>query len=186
MARLERAPLYVVFVDLTKAYDSVDRTTLFEAMVHELGVAPGTVAILRRMYADVQACVLWDSLLSLQFCLGVLQRCPASPIVFSLFLDHLEAFLDQEAGTGTASEIEAVRCAGLLIPLLLFVDDIAILSWSLEVLQRLVAALSVFCTHNKLVVNLGKTGWLMGGCSPRSGTAGLRLWFNRCEVTPVS
>ena len=53
MAQLERAPLYVVFVDLTKAYDSVDGTTLFAAMVHELGVALGTVAILRRMYSDV-------------------------------------------------------------------------------------------------------------------------------------
>ena len=106
--------------------------------------------------------------------------------MFSLFLDRLEAFLDQEAGTGTASEIEAVRCAGLLIPLLLFADNIAILSRSLVVLQRLMAALSVFCTRNKLVVNLGKTGWLVGGCSPCSGTAGLRLWFDRCEVTPVS
>ena len=178
----------MVFVDLTKAYDSVDRTTLFEAMVHELGVKPGTVAILRRMYSDILACVLRDSLLSSQFpvCLGVLQGCPASPIVFSLFLDRLEAFLNQEAGTGTASEIEAIRCASLLIPLLLFTDDIAIPSWSLEVLQRLVAALSVFCTRNKLAVNLGKTGWLVGGCLPRSGMAGMHLWFDRCEVTPVS
>ena len=53
MARLERAPLYVVFVDLTKAYDSVDRTTLFEAMVHELGVASETVSLLCRMYSDM-------------------------------------------------------------------------------------------------------------------------------------
>ena len=53
MARVERAPLYVVFVDLTKAYDSVDRKTLFEAMVHELGIALGTVSILRRMYLDL-------------------------------------------------------------------------------------------------------------------------------------
>ena len=82
--------------------------------------------------------------------------------------------------------MEAVRCAGLLIPLLLFADDIAIPSRSLEVLQRLVAALSVFCTRNKLVVNLGKPGWLVGGCPPRSGTDGLCLWFNRCAVTPVS
>ena len=81
-------------------------------------------------------CVLQDSLLSSQFPvrLGVRQGCPAFPIVFSLFLDRLEAFLDQEAGTGTASEIEAIRCAGLLIPLLLFADDIAIPLRSLEVL----------------------------------------------------
>ena len=74
----------------------------------------------------------------------------------------------------------------MLIPLLIFVDDIAIPSRSLEVLQRLVAALSVFCKRNKLVVNLDKTGWLVGGCAPHLGMEGLRLWFNRCEVTPVS
>ena len=126
----------MVFVDLTKAYDSVDRTVLYEALVRELGVSPGTVATLRRMYTDVQACVLRDSHLSAQFPvrLGVLQGCPASPIVFSLFLDRLEAFLDREAAEGTASEIEAVRCAGLLIPLLLFADDIAVASRSLAVL----------------------------------------------------
>ena len=126
----------MVFVDLTKAYNSVDRTVLYEALVRELGVSPGTVATLRRMYTDVQACVLRDSHLSAQFPvrLGVLQGCPASPIVFSLFLDRLEAFLDHEAAEGTASKIEAVWCAGLLIPLLLFADDIAVASRSLAVL----------------------------------------------------
>ena len=73
----------------------------------------------------------------------------------------------------------------MLIPLLLFADDIAIPSRSLEVLQCLVAALSVFCMRNKLVGNLVKTGWLVGGCSLCLGTAGLRLWFKWCEVTPV-
>ena len=43
----------MVFVDLRKAYDGVDRTALFGALVNELGVAPGVVATLRRMYADV-------------------------------------------------------------------------------------------------------------------------------------
>ena len=47
--------------------------------------------------------------------------------------------------------------AGVLIPLLLFADDIAIPSRSFAVLERLVSALSVFCDRNALTVNLDKT-----------------------------
>ena len=46
--------------------------------------------------------------------------------MFSLFLDRVEAFLAREAGDGTAPEQEAIRLAGVLIPLLLFADDIVI------------------------------------------------------------
>ena len=74
----------------------MDRASLFGALVNELGVAPGVVAILHRLYADVQAQVLRGSELSGSFPirLGVLQGCPSSPAVFSLFIDRLESFLD--------------------------------------------------------------------------------------------
>ena len=86
----------MVFVDICKAYDGVDWTSLFEALVNKLGVAPGVVATLRHMYADVLAQVLHGSELSgsLLIRLGVLQGCLSSPAIFSLFIDRLEAFLD--------------------------------------------------------------------------------------------
>lgn len=49
------SPLYVCFVDLQKAYDTVDRSKLYGALATELGVVPGLVAIFRRMYTDVRA-----------------------------------------------------------------------------------------------------------------------------------
>ena len=88
----------MVFVDLRKAYDRLDHTTLFGALVDELGVVQGVVATLHCMYADIQAQVLHGLELSSSFLirLRVLQGCPASPLVFSLFMDHLEAYLDWE------------------------------------------------------------------------------------------
>ena len=70
-----------------------------------------------------------------------------------------------------------VLCAGLMIPLLLFANDIAIPSHSLKVLQWLVHALGVFCLQNHLTVNLGKMAWLMAGSVPRSGTDGWWLVY---------
>ena len=48
-------PLFLLFVDLRKAYDCIDRTLLYQALVAELGVAPELVATLRRMYTEVTA-----------------------------------------------------------------------------------------------------------------------------------
>ena len=86
----------MVFVDLGKAYDRVDRTALYGALINKLGVAPGVVATLHCMHAAVQAQVLRGSKLSSSFSirLGVLQGCQSSPAVFSLFIDRLESFLD--------------------------------------------------------------------------------------------
>ena len=86
----------MVLLDLCKAYNGVDRTALFGALVNELEFMPGVVAMLHCMYADVQAQVLCGSELSGSSLirLGVLQGCPSSPAVFSLFIDRLESFLD--------------------------------------------------------------------------------------------
>lgn len=45
----------------------------------------------------------------------------------------------------------------VLISILLFVDDIVLLSSSPEGLQRQLDALALFCDHRQLMVNLGKT-----------------------------
>ena len=81
-------------------------------------------------------------------------------------MDRLEAFILQDLECGTAAERESVHVAGLLLPLLLFADDLVLLSCSLPTLQQLLAVLAAFCTANGLTVNLGKSAWVVGGCVP--------------------
>ena len=46
-------PLFILFVDLRKAYDCVDHTKLYLALTEELVVSAGVVTVLRQMYLDV-------------------------------------------------------------------------------------------------------------------------------------
>ena len=82
-------------------------------------------------------------------------------------------------------EQEVIRCAGLLIPLLLFADDIAMLSHMFLVLQCLAHALGIFCDRNLLTVNLGKTEWIVGGQIPRAEVQDLTLWYKGALVKRV-
>ena len=66
---------------------------------------------------------------------GVRQGCPASPLVFSLYMDRLEAFLESNLLTHlTAPEKRALRVAGILLPSLLFADDIVFMGTDMRVL----------------------------------------------------
>ena len=60
-------PLFILFVDLCKAYDCVDHTKLYLALMEELGVSAGVVTVLQHMYADVKARVLCKLVLSAAF-----------------------------------------------------------------------------------------------------------------------
>ena len=59
LARRRRIPLYVCFVDLQKAYDSVDRELLWKVMARA-GVPEEMIAVIRQFYDGMQARVCMD------------------------------------------------------------------------------------------------------------------------------
>ena len=62
-----------------------------------------------------------------------------------------------------SASCDTIHVAGILIALLLLADDIALVAWSLNVLQKLMDALSEFHKVAALSINKGKTHWLTGG-----------------------
>ena len=52
-AQSDRVPLYKCFVDLSKAYDSVIRSHLFDVLARELGLGDDLVKALVLLYANV-------------------------------------------------------------------------------------------------------------------------------------
>ena len=59
LARKKRIPLYVCFIDLTKAYDSVDRT-LFWTVLARFGVPQIMMSVISQFHDGMRACVQLD------------------------------------------------------------------------------------------------------------------------------
>ena len=51
-----RVPLFMCFIDLQKAYDTVDRTLLLQALTR-IGVSPQMIAVIRQFHDGMRACV---------------------------------------------------------------------------------------------------------------------------------
>ena len=88
LALKKDTPLYMCFIDLTKAYDSVDRSLLWDVLVR-FGVPPRMLAVIRQFHDAMQACVrLDDGACSDKFDVGqgLRQGCVLAPLLFNMFL----------------------------------------------------------------------------------------------------
>ena len=118
-------------------------------LINELKVSKLNLKLLMRMYTDIRVSVCINS----QFCEpfemheGVRQGCPVSPLVFSLYMVRLGAFLESNLlGNLTAPEKRALRVPGILLTSLLFIDDIVFLSTQWLVAQCILDTLADFCS----------------------------------------
>ena len=87
LARKKRIPLYVCFIDLTKAYDPVDRTLLWTALAR-FGVPQDMISVVRQFHDGMRACVrLDDRVCSRWFAVeqGLRQGCVLAQLLFNIF-----------------------------------------------------------------------------------------------------
>jgi hypothetical protein len=112
------------------------------------------LACMRSMYNQDQACVLHptEGLSSTFPCtIGVKQGCPLSPLLFRLYIDALELRI------ATLASDDNPDLAGTAVKLLLYANDLVLMSKSLRGLQKQFDELSVFCKERDLTVNVKKT-----------------------------
>ncbi|MCO5573659.1 hypothetical protein L7F22_027431 [Adiantum nelumboides] len=98
--------------------------------------------------------------------IGVKQGCPLSPTLFGIYIDELSEYVDIYGDAGSS-------LAGVMIPLLMYADDVVLISDSPEGLQRQLDALQRFCADKDLIVNLGKTKVIMFNTT--------QAWVTRAE-----
>ena len=73
-------------------------------------------------------------------------------------MDRLEAFVESNLLSHlTATKKRTIRLAGILLPSLLFVDDIVFLGSDMWVVQHILDTLSTFSAQNHLLVSFQKT-----------------------------
>ena len=86
-ARRKQISLYVCFIELTKAYDSVDRTLLWTVLAR-FGVPQNIILVIRQFHNDMRACVrLDDRVCSRWFAVEHVLRpgCVLAPLLFNIF-----------------------------------------------------------------------------------------------------
>jgi hypothetical protein len=83
--------------------------------------------------------------------IGVKQGYPLSPLLFGVYLNGLEKHLDALDGDNPP------QLTDIVVKLLLYVDDLALMSETPQGLQKQIDALSEFCVERQLVINVSKT-----------------------------
>ena len=144
--------LYACFVDFRKAFDTIPRDKLWEHLSN-IGVQGKMLDALKSYYANVWACVDIPSVgrsAPFDSTMGVKQGCPMSPTLFGLYIDQLETHLQHHVQ-------DAPDLQGQKVSMLLYVDDIVLLSKSPAGLQHLLHVLQLFCGDKLLSVNMSKT-----------------------------
>ena len=110
-----RTPVHLSFVDLTKAYDSVDRTAL-AAVLRSYGVLHQLVDIIQELHTDTRCHVRTADGVSDDFQVksGVRQGCVLSPLLFNCFMDRIlrEATEMMDGGL----HVEYSTSGGLFLP----------------------------------------------------------------------
>ena len=157
-------PLYTAFIDFSKAYDRIDRALLWQVL-EGCGMHGETLATLKQMYSRVRMQVRCKGELGETFeaGVGVKQGCPLSPLLFGIYLDRFESYLDSRC-PGEGAEL-----GGAQVRALFYADDIVIVSDTAAGLQRMLDAMHEFCQANSMFVNSKKSEVVIFG---REGPVG--------------
>ena len=148
-----KRPLYACFVDLQKAYDTVQHDMLWSKL-ESIGVGPRMLAAIQSLYSS--------GTLSMKVAgtagqpraqqMGVRQGCPLSPTLFGVFFDGLHDHL-QSCAPAAGMQLGSGRWVSSLV----YADDVVLLSWSPSGLQLLLDSMNGFCLGLGLVISPTKT-----------------------------
>ena len=156
LERKARAPLFVCFIDLQKAYDSVDCTLLWQVLAR-FGTPPQITEVIRQFHDGMRACVRSDDGRCSEWfeaAQGLRQGCVLSPLMFNVFFAAilrivLERF-SKDAGIladlvhlhEQPSKVRpemALECVRRAIWGMMYADDACIVSRSTRRLRRMMA-----------------------------------------------
>ena len=113
-----------------KAFSMVPRDKLWQRL-EEIMVPRELRVVVIRLYANVVSKIKTTKGRSKEIkCnIGVKQGCPLSPTLFGIYIDKLEAYLEATGCVGP-------KLVGMVITLLVYVDDIVLLAKSYEDLDK--------------------------------------------------
>lgn len=171
--------LFTCFVDYTKAFDLLVHENIWYKLI-KLGLRGKILNIIKSFYFKLKSSVKLNNEVGESFLcsLGVAQGDCLSPFLFSMYINDLEETLMLKGHNG-------VDMYMLKLYLLLYADDIVIMSETAEDLQNALDILKTYCDRWKLSVNVNKTKIMVfrkGGRLARN----LRFMYGDNEIEIVT
>ena len=169
--REQQMPLYIAFIDLTKAFDLVSREGLFKVL-KKIGCPEKLLSIIISFHKNMAGVISFDGEISSPFPIknGVKQGCVLAPTLFGIFFSMLlhYAFNDSTDGIylrtrsdGSLFNLARLKAKTLvrkvLVRELLFADDAALVSHTEDGLQCMLNKFSDACKEFGLTISIKKT-----------------------------
>ena len=170
-SREQNKGLFITFVDLTKAFDTVNRDALWKIM-SKFGCPEKFVNIVRLFHDGMQARVKDDGQYSEPFPVtnGVKQGCVLAPTLFSMLFSAMltDAFTGEDVGIELRSRTDGgfykpqrlkadTKVMLDMLRDLLFADDCALCASSEREMQHMVDLFSKACKNFGLTISIPKT-----------------------------
>ena len=161
-------PTYCAFLDLSKAFESIDRGKLFKTMIKR-GIDAKIVTIIQEMYRQETSSILFNGKAGelILISKGVRQGGCSSPKCFNLIPNELAIKIEE-------SEYGVRLPNGQRIAILLYADDIILLAPTPGQLQHLCRITEEWLDEYELRINMSKSELVVYNsyCSPKLKIAG--------------
>ena len=146
----KKGRLYCAYIDMEKAFDRINRDALW-LKLGKLGISKKMLCMIKAIYKNVRACVKTSRGLTDMFNCprGVKQGCILSPLLFSLFLNDIAKEMAAISNCITVHDYD--------FRLLLYADDMILVSDTPYHLQRMLNQLEQYCNTWNLNVNINKS-----------------------------
>ena len=144
--------IYSCFIDLKKAFDCVDRNMLLYKLL-ESGIDGKMYYIIKTLYDPkcTESCIRVNEFITEWFYTrqGVKQGDSLSPVLFLIFVNDLAKELTRMN--------KGIDVNGKRVPILMYADDIVLLSDNEDDLQSMLCHIETWCKKWLMKVNLDKT-----------------------------
>jgi hypothetical protein len=150
-----KTPVFACFLDLSKAFDLVSYTKLWEKLYNETSLPGELVELFRFWYGHQANAVRWAGSLSGEYRLecGVRQGGLSSPRLFSLYVNRL---IEELSNTMIGCSID-----GTFVNNISYADDMVLLSPSISALRTLVSVCERYAGAHGLKYNVSKSELLV-------------------------
>ena len=158
--KCKKGRVYCVFIDYSKAFDLIDRASLWVKPLKH-GVNGKILGVIQNIYQKAKSVVKIDDKISNLFAcnIGVRQGENLSPILFAIYLNDFQSSISKSYNgfNDLACDIENELETFMKLYVLLYADDTIILAESATELQVAMNELNQYCQKWSLSINATKT-----------------------------